>query len=67
MVELGLNVLIVGGMAAPLFLLARLKRQSAWVDKRHGELSIPTMGNLHRCTLCVRLAQAAHGTEPAIL
>jgi hypothetical protein len=40
MVELGLNVLIVGGMAAPSFLLERLKRQSAWVDRRHGELSI---------------------------
>jgi hypothetical protein len=34
MVELGLN------MAAPLFLLDRLRRQSAWMDKCHGELSI---------------------------
>jgi hypothetical protein len=40
MVELGLNVLIVGGMSAPLFLLDRLKRQSAWVYKSHGQLSI---------------------------
>lgn len=40
MVELGLNVLIVCGLAAPLLILERLKRHSAWVDKHHGELSI---------------------------
>jgi hypothetical protein len=40
MVELGLNILLVGGIAAPLFLLERLKRQSAWVYKRHGQLSM---------------------------
>jgi hypothetical protein len=40
MVEFCLKVLIVGGMVAPLFLLERLKHQSAWVYKRHDQLSI---------------------------
>lgn len=40
MLELGLNILIIFGIAAPLFLLDRLKRHSPWVDKHHDVLSI---------------------------